>query len=76
MSDKKWGVDLSEDERGQLLVLLRKGKVAAQRLRRAHILLHADEGRTDEAALRRCIPIAPRWSAPGAASSRRDSRWP
>ena len=49
MSDKKWVVDLSEDERGQLLALLRKGKGAAQRVRRAHILLHADEGRTDEA---------------------------
>ena len=49
MSDKKWVVDLSEGERGQLLALLRKGKGAAQRVRRAHILLHADEGRTDEA---------------------------
>jgi transposase len=48
MSDKKWVVDLSDDERGYLLGLIRKGKVAAQRVRRAHILLHADEGRTDE----------------------------
>jgi hypothetical protein len=49
MSEKKWVVDLTEQERGHLLALLRKGKVAAQRLRRAHILLHADEGQTDEA---------------------------
>jgi transposase len=49
MSDKKWVVDLSPEERGQLLALLRKGKVAAQRLRRAHSLLHADEGLADEA---------------------------
>jgi hypothetical protein len=49
MSEKKWVVDLSEEERGQLLELLRKGRVAAQRVRRAHILLHADEGQADEA---------------------------
>jgi transposase len=49
MSDKKWVVDLSDDERGYLLGLVRKGKVAAQRLRRAHILLHADESQPDEA---------------------------
>ena len=49
MSGKKWVVDLSEAERCELLALTRKGKIAAQRLRRAHILLHADEGRADEA---------------------------
>jgi transposase len=48
MSDKKWVVDLSTEERVQLLGLIRKGKAAARRLTRAHILLLADEGRTDE----------------------------
>lgn len=48
MSEKKWVVDLTEDERTVVLALLRKGQVAARRLQRAHILLHADEGRTDE----------------------------
>jgi hypothetical protein len=40
MAVKKWAVDLSEEERGQLLALLRKGKVATQRLRRAHPAAH------------------------------------
>ena len=48
MSDKKWIVDLTEVERGELLALIRKGKASARRLTRAHILLLADEGRTDE----------------------------
>jgi hypothetical protein len=49
MSDKKWAVDLSDDERGELLRLIRKSRVAARRVTRAHILLHADEGQADEA---------------------------
>ena len=48
MSEKKWVVDLSAEERAELLGLIRKGKAAARRLTRAHILLLADEGRTDE----------------------------
>ena len=48
MSDKKWVVDLSEDECGELLKLIRKGRVAARRVTRAHILLHADEDQADE----------------------------
>ena len=48
MSEKKWVVDLSAEERVELLGLIRRGKAAARRLTRAHILLLADEGRTDE----------------------------
>jgi transposase len=48
MSEKKWVVALSAEERAELLALIRKGKASARRLTRAHILLHADEGRTDE----------------------------
>ena len=48
MSEKKWRVDLSEDERGALLGLIGKGRVAARRVTRAQILLHADEERADE----------------------------
>jgi transposase len=48
MSEKKWVADLSAEEREELLGLIRKGKAAARRLTRAHILLLADEGRTDE----------------------------
>ena len=49
MAEKKWVVELAEDERAELLGLLKKGKVAARRLARAHILLLTDEGRADEA---------------------------
>ena len=48
MSEKKWVVDLAEDERRELLGLIRKGKASVRRLTRAHILLLADESRTDE----------------------------
>jgi Homeodomain-like domain len=48
MSEKKLVVDLSAEEREELLGLIRKGKAAARRLTRARILLLADEGRTAE----------------------------
>jgi hypothetical protein len=38
MSDKKAAVGLSDDERGELLKLIRNGTVAARRVTRAHIL--------------------------------------
>lgn len=44
----KYIVDLSSDERDQLLQLLGRGKPAARKVRRAHILLKADEGLHDE----------------------------
>jgi transposase len=40
-------VDLTADERTQLLALLKKGKVAARKVYRAQILLQADEGASD-----------------------------
>jgi transposase len=44
----KYVVDLTAEEREQLLQLLRKGKSPARKLARARILLQADEGRSDE----------------------------
>ena len=44
---KKYVVDLTDDERQHLLSLLKKGKVAARKVRRAQILLQADEGASD-----------------------------
>lgn len=44
----KYVVDLTAEEREQLLQLLRKGKSSARKLARARILLLADEGRSDE----------------------------
>ena len=46
---KKYIVTLTAGERSQLLDLIKKGTLAARKLNRAHILLRADEGATDEA---------------------------
>jgi len=47
MPQKLYVVDLDDDERAQLLELVKKGKISARKLNRAHILLRADEGATD-----------------------------
>ena len=44
----KYLVDLTEEERGYLLNLIKKGKPAARRVARAHVLLRAAEGATDD----------------------------
>jgi len=44
---KTYAVELTDEERKQLLAVLKKGKVAARTVRRAHILLQADEGEGD-----------------------------
>ena len=46
--NKRYIVDLSEDERTELLALLGKGVAPARKLTRARILLLADAGRTDQ----------------------------
>jgi transposase len=45
---KKYLVTLTEAERTTLHDLTKKGKVAARRLTRAHVLLQADAGATDD----------------------------
>lgn len=45
---KKYCVTLTENERTTLHDLIKKGSLAARKLARAHILLLADEGRTDQ----------------------------
>jgi len=49
MPKKIYIVDLTEDERSELRNLIKKGKLAARKVTRAHILLQADEGVTDKA---------------------------
>jgi transposase len=49
---KVYFVDLSAEEREQLLGLTRKGTTQARRLRRAQILLAAADGATDAAIVR------------------------
>lgn len=48
MPKKKYIVDLTAEERTVLEQVLQKGKSSARKLTRARILLHADEGETDE----------------------------
>lgn len=45
---KRYRVDLTEEEREQLLAMLRKGRSSARRLARARVLLSADEDRLDQ----------------------------
>ena len=46
---KKYLVTLTAEERAQLLELTKKGSATARKLTRAHILLQADDGATDQA---------------------------
>lgn len=49
MPKKLYIVDLTADERQQLLDLVKKGRASARQFNRAHILLQAHDGATDEA---------------------------
>lgn len=46
---KLYVVDLSDEERNELRAMVRKGTIAARTLTRAHILLHAATGASDQA---------------------------
>ena len=46
---KKYLVTLTDEELAKVLTLTHKGRIAARRLRRAHILRLAHEQQTDEA---------------------------
>ena len=46
--NKRYRVDLTEEERQELNVLLSGGKLAARKLKRTQILLAADAGTGDE----------------------------
>lgn len=45
---KRYIVTLTDDERQMLRDLVKRGTVSARKLTRAHILLHADAGATDD----------------------------
>jgi hypothetical protein len=51
MPAKKYVVKLDPSEREQLLEMTRKGTVGARKMKRAQILLKADEGWKDEAII-------------------------
>jgi transposase len=44
---KKYIVNLSEEEREELLTMTKSGEISARKFKRAHILLLADEGKKD-----------------------------
>lgn len=48
MANKIYVVDLTEEERTSLLDLTKRGTQSARNLKRAHILLLADAGKTDQ----------------------------
>jgi transposase len=50
---KKYFVHLTGEERSQLLTLTRKGRASARRLRRALVLLAADDGNKDDQIVQR-----------------------
>lgn len=58
MPKKIYIVNLTDDERQQLLGLVSKGTLAARKLTRAHILLQAHDGATD-AAIAQALHVGP-----------------
>jgi transposase len=48
MPGKMYVINLTDEERQKLLEMTRKGKINARKLKRAMILLKADEGLTDQ----------------------------
>jgi transposase len=50
MAVKRYVVTLTDEERAQLLALTKKGRVAVRRLTRAHLLLQADAGASQDAS--------------------------
>jgi len=59
---------LQSEERTVLLEVIKKGKVGGRRLNRAHILLLADEGQTDETIATALYMGASTSYAPGCSS--------
>jgi transposase len=49
MGTKRYVVTLTKEERTQLFTMIKKGRLAARTLTRAHLLLQADAGLTQEA---------------------------
>jgi hypothetical protein len=74
---KKYIINLAEDERAQLLALTKRGKVSARRLSRAHIVLQADTGLSED-AIAQALHIGTRrqWNASASALSKTASRRP
>ena len=62
MAKKKYVVRLSEEERAELLRLVKQGKVKVRTINRTHTFSLSDEGKTDEqiaAVLRISSPASP-----------------
>ena len=64
---KKYIIELTKEEREELLELTRKGKSSARKVKRAHILLLANEGKTDISmwgSSLMSMPANPHWLMP------------
>ncbi|MBN3927737.1 hypothetical protein [Nostoc sp. NMS4] len=48
---KKYKINLGESQRQELLDIVKKGSAKARKIRRAHTLLMAADGKTDETSL-------------------------
>lgn len=67
----KYRVTLETSERAQLVAMVLGGKGAFRRLKRAQILLAADNGATDEEIARTSPSVRRRSIEPSSASSKR-----
>jgi hypothetical protein len=56
---KVYVADLTKGEKSELLKLVGKGEARARKMNRAHILLLADEGRTDKDIAKALHTLAP-----------------
>jgi hypothetical protein len=64
----RYRVELNQQERDQLTSMLRGGRHAARRLKRAQVLLAADAGETDEAIAAKCLSVCRPCTGANAAS--------
>ena len=77
---KRYVVRLTDEERGTLEALVRRGRAHARKLLYARILLKADAAEGDPTgptggSPTPWRPARPRWRASAGASARRASRW-
>lgn len=67
----RYRVTLTAEERSHVTALIQKGKVAERRVKRAQILLAADQGATDETIAKTVAVGTSRSTGPSSALSRK-----
>ena len=76
MPAKRYRVNLTQDEREQLLDVARRGKSPARKVKRSLILCKADEGLTDQQIADALLVSPLRWSVYASASWKKVWRGP